>query len=112
MQTLNNVSICVNFADQEISHKFNYFAQQWQKDVEGLSSMSQMAKHPAYQEIINMGEKVIPFLLKDLEKNPLYWLTALHTITGENPIKSEQKGRIKSMAQAWLDWGKTKGYID
>jgi hypothetical protein len=111
MKVLNNTSISVDSTDSDISNKFYSLAQKWQNDIEGLSSMAQMTKHPAYQEIINMGEKVIPFLLKDLETNPLYWLTALHNITGENPIKPEQKGRIKQMAQAWLDWGKTKEYI-
>ena len=111
MKILKNTSIAVDSTDNELTNKFNSLAKQWQNDVAGLSSMSQMTKHSAYQEIINLGKDVIPLLLEDLEKNPLYWLTALHNITGENPIKPEQKGRIKLMAQAWIDWGKNKGYI-
>jgi hypothetical protein len=34
----------------------------------------------------------------------------LSAITGENPIKPEQRGRVKQMASAWIDWGRNQGY--
>jgi hypothetical protein len=34
----------------------------------------------------------------------------LSEITGTNPIKPEQRGRVKQMAEAWLEWGKNQGY--
>jgi hypothetical protein len=37
--------------------------------------------HPAFQEIIAMGEAVIPFMLRDLEKEPRQWVWALSRIT-------------------------------
>jgi hypothetical protein len=69
-----------------------------------------MSEHPAYQEIINMGTKIVLLLLSELKKNPLYWLSALSAITGENPIQLEQRGRIKQMASAWIEWGRNQGY--
>lgn len=100
-----------NITKSEVSDKFNALAAQWQDEVEGLSSTTQMSRHPAYQEIIKLGTPVIPLLLEDLKKNPLCWLNALQEITGINPVKPEQRGRIKQMAEAWLDWGKNQGYI-
>ena len=101
----------INPDTQALQEKFTKLATQWIKDVEGMSSTVEMTKHPAYQEIVNMGASVIPLLLKDLHQNPLYWLPALRQITQENPVQPEQKGKIKLMAQAWLNWGKQKGYI-
>lgn len=76
-----------------------------------MSPTADMVKHPAYQRIVNMGQVVIPFLLEDLRQNPLYWLPALRQITQENPVQPEQRGKIKLMAEAWLNWGKQEGYI-
>ena len=97
--------------DQALQEKFNTLATQWINDVEGISSTVEMTKHSTYQKIVNMGEPIIPLLLSNLDQNPLYWLPALRQITNENPVSPEQKGKIKQMAQAWLNWGKEKGYI-
>lgn len=96
--------------NSELAEKFYSLASQWQNDVEGMSSTAQMSQHPAYQEIISMGTKVVPLLLRELKHNPIYWLLALSEITGENPIKPEQRGRVKQMAEAWIEWGKNQGY--
>ncbi len=96
--------------NSELAEKFYSLASQWQSDVEGMSSTAQMSQHPAYQEIIGMGTKVVPLLLRELKQNPLYWLLALSEITGENPIKPEQRGRVKQMAEAWIEWGKNQDY--
>jgi hypothetical protein len=98
--------------NSELAEKFYSLASQWQSDVEGMSSTAQMSQHPAYQEIIGMGTKVVPLLLRELKQNPLYWLLALSEITGENPIKPEQRGRVKQMAEAWIEWGKNQGYTN
>lgn len=94
----------------EVVEKFYALASDWEKEVSGLSSTAQMSEHPAYQEIINMGTKIVPLLLLELKNNPIYWLSALSAITGENPIKPEQRGRVKQMASAWIEWGKNQGY--
>ncbi|MFB8798726.1 MAG: hypothetical protein U7126_31880 [Microcoleus sp.] len=94
----------------EVVDRFYALASDWEKEVAGLSSTAQMSQHPAYLEIINMGRKIVPLLLSELKRNPLYWLSALSAITGENPIKPEQRGRVKQMASAWIDWGRNQGY--
>lgn len=97
--------------EPEVVNKFYTLAKQWENEVAGMSSTSKMSQHPYYQEIINMGTKIVPLLLLELKKNPLYWLTALSTITGENLIEPAQRGRVKQMASAWIEWGKNKGYV-
>lgn len=99
-----------NAIDSEIADKFYTLASQWESEVEGMSS-SYMFQHHAYQEIVSMGNKVIPLLLSELKQNPLYWLSALNVITGVNPIPPSQRGKVKQMAQAWLEWGRNQGYM-
>lgn len=107
-QTLDSA---ISQPTKETRKKFTDLASRWIQEVEGLSSTVEMAKHPLYQEIIEMGQEVIPLLLEDLEQNPLYWLPALRQITQENPVLPEQRGKVKQMAEAWLNWGRQKGYI-
>ncbi len=95
----------------EILNKFYILAKRWESEVEGYSSTAQTSDHPAYQEIISMGTQVVPLLLKELKNNPIFWLSALNEITGINPIKPEQRGKIKQMAEAWLEWGRNQGYV-
>jgi hypothetical protein len=60
--------------NSELAEKFYSLASQWQSDVEGMSSTTQMSQHPAYREIISMGTKIVPLLLRELKQNPLYCL--------------------------------------
>jgi hypothetical protein len=70
-----------------------------------------MAAHPAYQEIITMGQEVVPLLLRDLEQEPDHWFAALRAITGAHPVPPEDRGDLHKMAAAWLRWGKDNGYL-
>jgi hypothetical protein len=70
-----------------------------------------MTAHPAYQEIVAMGQEVVPLLLRDLEQEPDHWFAALGAITGAQPVPPEDRGDIEKMAAAWLRWGKDHGYL-
>ncbi|NEP78512.1 MAG: hypothetical protein F6K39_10170 [Okeania sp. SIO3B3] len=93
--------------------KFKKLAEQWKSETMFLSSITQMSIHPAYQQIIGLGPDVIPLLLRELAHNNEsdHWFWALSAITGENPITEEQRGRISQMKEAWVKWGKSKGYV-
>ena len=82
-----------------LEQKFNQLAKQWKAETAILSILSKKVIHPAYQRIIGMGDNVIPFLMKELERQPNHWFWALRAITGTNPIKPENRGRVNRMAQ-------------
>ncbi len=63
-----------------------------------------------YQQIIGLGSSVIPLILEDLAKEPDHWGWALEAITGENPVPEEAAGDITAIADAWLAWGRDRGY--
>ena len=91
-------------------NKFARLANEWRKETKHLSSIVQKSMHPAYQQIIGMGESVIPILLQHLKQLPDHWFWALASITGDNPVKPHQRGKMKEMANAWLTWGRKRGY--
>ncbi|MEE3717623.1 hypothetical protein V2H45_12735 [Tumidithrix elongata RA019] len=94
----------------DLEARFQFLSSQWKKETCHMSLISNIVSHPAYQQIIKMGSKVVPLILQELSKEPDHWFPALRAITGENPVMSEDKGRIKKMAEAWLDWGRQHGY--
>jgi hypothetical protein len=68
-----------------------------------------MVLHPAYQQIIGMGKEALPFLIRELERNPDHWFWALRAITGEDPVPAEHRGRVRLMAQDWVKWARKRG---
>jgi len=94
----------------EIEVTFLELAEQWRRETGMMSLITKMSMHPAYQRIIGMGQAVVPLILRELEQEPDHWFWALQAITGANPVKSEQRGRLKQMAEAWIQWGRENGY--
>jgi hypothetical protein len=95
--------------EEEVAH-FHTLAQRWKQETAHQSNMAKKALHPAYQEIIGMGERVVPLLLAELRREPDDWFWALHAITGANPVPAASRGNLRAMAEAWLQWGSEKGY--
>ncbi|HEV3080764.1 MAG TPA: hypothetical protein VGY66_13330 [Gemmataceae bacterium] len=83
----------------------------WRTETAVLSSSTRITAHPAYQEIITLGEAALPFLFRDMERTRDGHLSkALAAITGNHPIPPEQRGRIRKIAETWLSWAKERGY--
>ena len=91
------------------AEKFQALAETWRREVQFLSSVTEMVLHSAYQRIIGMGVAVVPHLLRELERRPDHWFWALTSITGADPVKPEDRGKLRKMTDAWLRWGKEQG---
>ena len=100
-----------SLADDDTVSRFRALANGWRSARGVLSSAQQMASHPDYLRIIDIGESVVPLILEDLRVAPDHWFVALHAITGANPVPEDARGRLKEMADAWVRWGKQHGYI-
>ena len=90
---------------------FSELVDVWKKESASTSSLHELIMHPAYQRIIGLGISAVPLLLRELQRAPDHWFWALTSITGENPVKEEQTGKLKEMTQSWIDWGKSQGHI-
>lgn len=91
--------------------RFEQLADRWRLDRGPTSSITELAMHSAYQEIIGMGPAAIPFLLSELAKEPDHWFWALRCITGVDPVSDEHRGNLREMTRCWLDWGRQKGLV-
>ncbi len=89
--------------------RFLALADRWRKECGPLSSIREMILHPAYQQIIGMGPDVLPYILDELERQPDHWFLALRAITGEDPVRQQNRGRVREMARDWLEWAERRG---
>jgi hypothetical protein len=93
----------------EDRNRFQQLSAEWKAKSHHMSNTAQMAMLRPYQRIIGMGLPAVPLILAELAQQPDQWFWALEAITGENPVPPEAAGNVRLMAQAWLDWGKTRG---
>jgi hypothetical protein len=91
-----------------IGDRFRELADQWKRNRGPTSSLTAIAKDPAYQKIIAMGSPVVPHILASLEREPDFWFAALKRITKDDPITEEIRGDLRAMTKAWLNWGRAK----
>jgi hypothetical protein len=116
MRQLDNVtrhsSLPASNRRESRRERFRTLARQWRADTQFLSSSREMAMHPAYQAIIGMGAEVLPFILEDLRDNSGHWFWALKSISADDPVVPRDRGSVKRMRAAWLQWGSSKGLVD
>ncbi len=109
MPSIETEQTPTNNPTESVEEKFHRLADIWQAAVAHHSSSRMRDNHPAYREIIAMGQEVVPLLLADLETNRRHWFTALTALTGADPVPAEEAGDIVRMQQAWLQWGRENG---
>lgn len=93
------------------SVRFLMLKDRWEAETVFLSSITRIAMHPAYQEIIGMGLPAVPLILAEMERKPAHWFWALKSITGIDPTLPQDKGHIRRMTEAWLRWGREQGHV-
>jgi hypothetical protein len=96
---------------EDVRVRFQRLVREWKDKSRYMSSAAQMAMLKSYQRIIGMGEQAVPLILEELEREPDHWFWALEAITDENPVPSEDNGKVRLMAKAWVDWGRQRGYL-
>jgi len=97
-------------AVETVEQRFRRLEATWLAEVGYSSSSTALRSHPAFQEIIQLGEAVVPLMLRDLEERPRLWVWALPRITGADPVPECDRGNIAKMSAAWLRWGRDHGY--
>jgi hypothetical protein len=98
-------------AETQRAARFRELVREWKAATLVTSSGTEMALHPAYQQIIGMGKEAIPLILEELQREDDHWFWALKSITGEDPVPEADRGSVPKMTQAWLQWAKRHGYL-
>lgn len=95
---------------ETVAQKFERLATQWRAETGFLSNFTKRVTHSAYLKIVGMGPAVVPILLRELQREPGHWFSALHLITEEDPIDPADAGDIGAISKAWVQWGRERGY--
>ena len=104
-------TFCGNLDKRRLENRFVELVTEWRREIGGLSSPRAITSHPAYQQILKMGETALPFIFQELQENGGWWYPALRTLTGQNPVPEGAKGRPPLSREAWLEWGRRNGYL-
>ena len=97
--------------DAAVEQEFRRLVAKWREETAGYALANRVLAHPAYRQIIKMGEAVLPLILEDLRDGGGHWYRALREITGENPVPAEHRARRPQMRAAWVEWGKARGHL-
>jgi hypothetical protein len=100
------------FTEQTLKQRFQEHAEKWAYETAHLSSPAQMMMHPSYQAILGLAhdnkEEVVHLMLTDLQEHRRPWFWALSYLTGDNPIKSSDAGKLEKMIKSWIEWGQKR----
>lgn len=94
-----------------VEEEFGALSQKWRHEIGAESSLSKITGNLNYLRIIALGRKAVPLILRELQKEPAPWFLALRVITGEDTVGRNDAGNFSKMADAWLIWGRERGYI-
>jgi hypothetical protein len=100
----------VTESTEDFAKRFATLNATWKEETRFSSKIKTRIEHPAFREIVAMGEKAVPLILADLEKDGGFGFLAMEKITGVDPIPAEIYGKPDEMAAAWIAWGRTQGH--
>jgi len=95
--------------------QFQALRREWLIQRGATSSITEMSMLEPYQKIIAMGDRIVPLILAQIKREgdePDQWFWALRVLTGANPVRPEDQGDFRAMAQAWIQWGATKESLE
>ena len=93
-QTVTPESNSLDAAYIDTRDEFNRLVAEWKAGRRRGADVAQMTAHPAYRQIIGLGEQAIPLILEELDRQPDHWFPALHELTGTSPVPAESRGNI------------------
>jgi hypothetical protein len=108
---MSTPSLAPDVRARDTLERFRRLAAELKDQSRYLSNSAQMAMLKPYQQIIGMGWAAVPLILGELKQEPDHWFWALEAITAENPVPLEAAGKVHDMAQAWIEWGASRGFL-
>jgi hypothetical protein len=89
---------------------FDSLSEIWRRDTGKFSMLHKIVLHPAYQQIIGMGEKALPHIFRELNTRGGHWIWALSAITGNYDV-AKPEHTFREAREAWLQWGREHGFL-
>jgi hypothetical protein len=96
----------------ELQRQFTKLAEIWQDETKYSSFLNVSTKHPAFREIVQLREPVVPYILDRIIQKPDWTILAIPIITGEWPnTRPQSRGRLPLLTEDTLKWGYRRGYL-
>ena len=97
--------------DLELERRFDELVERWVRETGGDSSGLKVFAHPAYHEILEMGQAVVPLIFRHLnESGGYHWYAALKQLTGADPVPDDAGSRRRAR-EIWLAWARDHGWL-
>jgi len=94
----------------EVEDIFNELYIQWCDKVKFDSFIGNSTN--IYQDkIVQLGYSAVPLIIDKLRTENAHLFIALNRITGENPVKKENRGNVKKMTEDWIQWWNERNYV-
>jgi len=76
------------------------------EDTKVHSNLQIVVDHPAFKELVEMGPKIIPYIVHYMTQKKADWthMMLLGTITKENPIAPQHAGNFNMHLAEWIIW--------
>lgn len=101
---------------EELKQRFKELARQINEDPRIMysSGFIETEQNPAYQELVSMDRKILPFVFEEIEKG-CHWhwfMLARAILVDELPkIPEESRGRLAAIRKIYLKWARENGLI-
>lgn len=95
---------------ERLEQQFELLKSNWKRETTFLSDVDEIMDSPSYRAIVELGEDVIPLILKSLQEKPDFWFGALERLTNTDPVAPASYGNIIQMADDWIAWAQANGY--
>ena len=96
-----------------VDYRFDVLAASWEQETAGMSFVEQRRRHPAYAQLRDMGQAIVPMILRRIESNPSDWFDLLFELTDQDQhIDPADAGDVIKMTDAWVEWGKQNGLLE
>lgn len=97
--------------EETLANRFQALAELWEQETGGHFLTIHRTKHPAFQQVVDMGPAVITLLLHRMHDHDAFWFEALKVITGEDPNRNTDPNSIVDIVDYWTYWGRRRGYL-
>lgn len=78
---------------------FTFYLDLWRKQTKFLSSVNQIKQNQAFRKIVDMGGNAVPYILKEIEREPSQLVWALNEIFHK---KTGEKNSITEACKLWI----------
>lgn len=109
VRSLSEVAAEARQGEEALRDRFDVLADELAAATRGMSSTRRAVRHPAFRDILALGNDAIPYLVERLERDETrpIWLRLLGLLTSFQPGAGAES--IDESAKAWIRWHKHGG---